>query len=219
MRPELRDLILSCSEPFSCQLGEKELEQFSRYLDLILEYNQKLNLTGISDEKGIVVKHFIDSLAGHQFLKNNWFVADFGAGMGCPGIPLKILRPSLKLILLESNQKKSAFINQAIRNLKLENARAVAQRAEDKNFQTSLSGQLNAVLARALGKLDLILKLAQPYLKNGGRVIAYKGPQAEAELEAAKDVIVKLGFRQERIYDYELALEMGNRKLVMMKKK
>lgn len=218
MRPELKELLVSGAERFSLRLSEKAVAQLARYLELILEYNQKLNLTGIETEEGIVIKHFLDSLSAYQFLKNNWFIADFGSGMGCPGIPLKIVRPSLKLILLESHQKKSAFLNLVVRNLNLENTRAIAQRAEDKNFQMNFRGQLDAVLARAFGKLDLILKLSEPYLKTGGRVIVYKGPQIEPELKSAEKFLAHSQFQQERIFDYELPREMGSRKLLVFKK-
>ncbi len=219
MRSELEELIRSGAKQFSLQLGEKELEQFSRYLELIQECNQRFNLTAISDEQGIAVKHFLDSLAAHPFLKDDWSIADFGSGMGCPGIPLKIARPGLNLILLESNRKKSAFIGQSLRELNLGNARSVCRRAEDRDFQNSLAGQLDAVLARALGKLELILKLAAPYLKQGGIVIAYKGPQGSQELLDAKGSLSRLGFQEEKIYDYELPFQSGNHKLLILKKR
>lgn len=218
MRSELKELLKSESARYSVRLDAKAMAQFERYMDLLQEYNQKLNLTGIESEEGIVIKHFLDSLSAHQFLKNNWFVADFGSGIGCPGIPLKIVKPGLKLILLESNQKKCAFINLVVRNLKLTDARAIAHRAEDRAFQTSLAGSLNAILARALGKLDLILKLSAPYLKMGGRVIAYKSAQIEDELKQAEKILAQLGFRQERIFEYALPSDAGLRKLVILKK-
>jgi len=218
MRPELRELLISQTKNLEVQLGKNELEKFEKYLELIQEYNQRLNLTSIKDEPGIVVKHFLDSLAGHQFLKSGWFIADLGSGMGCPGIPLKIARPSLRLILIESNHKKSAFINQVIRALGLENARAIAHNAEDKNFQLGLARQLDAILVRAFGTLYKTTKIASPYLKPNGRLVAYKGPEGEKELTEYQEDIYKHRFQLEEKFSFSLALEMGERVLLVFKK-
>ncbi len=219
MRSDLKDLLFKQAHVFSARVREQELLQFESYLELLQQYNQKLNLTGIEDEDGIVIKHFIDSLSGHRFLSDNGTVLDLGSGMGCPGLPLKIARPNMKLILLESNLKKSAFLNKVIRELKLENGRAVPERAEDRNLQKRLLGQFDAALARAFGSLDLILRLAHPYLKTGGRLIAYKGPSAETELKEARRAIDRLGFEHEQNFDYELPHMAGSRTLIMLRKK
>jgi 16S rRNA (guanine527-N7)-methyltransferase len=218
MRPELRELLSLEAQKLTARLGQKELELFDRYLTLIQEYNKKLNLTGISDESGIVVKHFIDSLAGAGFVKDRWFVIDVGSGMGCPGLALKIVKPGLKIILLESNQKKCAFINQVIRSLKLANARAMAHRAEEKTFAASMENQIDAIFARAVGRLDLLSALGKPYLKNNGRLIAYKGPDAQKEFDEHKVAVEKNHFKFDKIFNYELPLQNGPRALVILKK-
>jgi len=218
MRPELKDLLLAEAEKFSARLSENELAMFASYLALIRSCSEKLNLTGIGDEDGIVVKHFIDSLAGHEFLDENRLVLDIGSGMGCPGIALKIARPSLKMILLESNHKKAAFINQVIRSLGLQNARGVARRAEDKDFQAGLSGQVDAVLSRAAVRLDLLLELAAPYLKKGGRLLAYKGREAEKEMADSLPALKQNGFANEDIFRYELPFGSGSHVLLVLSK-
>ena len=218
MRPDLKDLLLAGAEKFSARMGDPELSLFDEYLSLILKYNEKLNLSGIDDEDGIVVKHFIDSLAAHGFLQDGWFAVDIGSGMGCPGLALKITRPSLRMILLESNHKKSAFINQAIRALGLKDARAVPERAENKVFQQSIAGRGDAVISRAVGKLDLLSGLASPYLKQGGRLIAYKGGNAEQEYSSSRDAVVKNGFAEKEIFKYKLPFGAGDRSLVVLEK-
>jgi len=218
MRPELRELLGAEAQKFSVFIRENEIELFDRYLGLIQEYNKKLNLTGISDENGIVVKHFIDSLSAASFVKDRWFLMDVGSGMGCPGLAIKIVKPGLKIILLESNQKKCAFINQVIRSLKLENARAIARRAEDKNFSAGIQGQIDAMLARAVGKLDLLSALSKPYLRKNGKLIAYKGPEAQKEFDEHKAAIEKNHFKFDKILNYELPLQNGPRALVILKK-
>jgi len=218
MRPELKRLIITEAEKFYARLADAELELLDRYLALIRKYNEKLNLTGIADERGIVVKLFIDSLSAHRYLKDGWLVLDLGSGMGCPGIVLKVARPSLSMILVESNRRKSAFINQAIRALSLADCRSAPERAEDKTFRESLAGRVDAVLARALGKLDLLCRLSGPYLKSKGRLIAYKGPEADQELSRAKAAIDSSGFAEPEIFRYKLPFGEGERALVVLKK-
>ncbi len=218
MRPELRNLLLKEAEKFELKLQEDELKQFQKYLKLIQEYNQKINLTAIKDEQGIVVKHFLDSLAGALFLKKGWFVADFGSGMGCPGLALKIARKDLRMILLESKQKKVAFLNLVIRQLGLKNIQAIAQRIDHRVFQNVLAGQIDAVLARAFGRLGQLFSLSAPYLKKGGILIAYKGPKWKEELEKTEKEQRKFSFKLVDSYHYQFPFQMGERFLLVFKK-
>jgi len=218
MRPELRNLLLKEAEKFELQLQEDELKQFQKYLKLIQEYNQKINLTAIKDEQGIVVKHFLDSLAGAPFLKRGWFVADFGSGMGCPGLALKIARKDLKMILLESKQKKVAFLNLVIRQLGLKNIQAIAQRIDHRVFQNVLAGQIDAVLARAFGRLGQLFSLSAPYLRKGGVLIAYKGPKWEGEVKKSEKEQKKSSFKLLDSYHYQFPFQMGERFLLVFKK-
>ena len=218
MRPDLSELLYSHARKFGATIAGGEVELFDRYLALIQEYNKKLSLTAIEDEEGIVVKHFIDSLAAASFVLNGERALDIGSGMGCPGLALKIVRPHLKLVLIESNRKKAAFIGQAIRALKLTDARAIAKRAEDKDYQFENAGQFEVVMARAVGKLDLLAELAAPYLKIGGRLIAYKGAKAKEELEEFEATAKNDTFAHEVSFEYSLPLESGPRFLLVLKK-
>jgi len=218
MRPDLKDLLLAESEKFGARLGDEQMDAFDRYLSLIREYNQKLNLTGIGDEDGIVIKHFIDSLAAAEFMEKDWLVLDIGSGVGCPGIALKIAEPGLRMILLESNHKKCAFINQVARTLKLGNTRAVAERAESAKPLADLAGRVDAALVRALGKLSMLAGLAGPYLKPGGKLIAYKGVNVEQELQELQSSKPGRGFVHSRTFDYNLPFNSGARKLVVLEK-
>lgn len=218
MRPDLKDLLAAEAEKFGAQLSAEQLDSFDSYLSLIQEYNQKLNLTGIDDEDGIVIKHFIDSLAAADFIGGDCFVLDIGSGMGCPGIALKIAKPGLRMILLESNHKKSAFINQVARTLRLSNTRAVAERAESAKPLADLAGRVDAVLARALGKLPMLAGMAGPYLKPGGRLIAFKGANVEQELLELHSHKKNAGFVHSGSFDYNLPFNRGARKLVILEK-
>jgi 16S rRNA (guanine527-N7)-methyltransferase len=218
MRPDLKDLLVAESENFGAKISPEQIDLFDRYLSLILQYNQKLNLTGIGDEDGIVIKHFIDSLSAARFLDKDRMVLDIGSGMGCPGIALKIAEPGLRMILLESNHKKCAFINQVARTLQLGNTRAVAERAEGARPLADLAGRVDAVLARALGKLSLLAGMAGPYLKPGGKLIAYKGVNVESELLEFKSGKSGRGFVHSGTFDYNLPFNSGARKLLVLEK-
>jgi len=218
MRPDLKDLLLAESEKFGARVGAEQIDAFDRYLSLIQEYNQKLNLTGIHDEDGIVIKHFIDSLAAAQFMEKDWLALDIGSGMGCPGIALKIAVPGLRMILLESNHKKCAFLNQAARTLQLSNTRAVAERAGSAKPLADLAGRVDAALARALGKLPVLAGLAGPYLKPGGKLIAYKGADVEQELQELRLSKPGRGFVHSGTFDYNLPFNSGARKILVLEK-
>lgn len=213
--PELR-VLADGAKDFGLNLSASELDLFSRYLSLVQKWAGKISLTALRGEREIVLKHFLDSLAVHPLLADSLFILDLGAGIGCPGIPLKIVRPSLKLLLLESKAKKVSFLNQVIRTLGLREARALAQRAESSLFQEGLAGQVDVVLARAVGKLEWLVRLAAPYLKPGGRLIAMKGPEPESEVRQAEPALKACGGRVVEIRPYTLPENAGRRTLVVV---
>lgn len=211
-----RRLLRDGAENFGLLLSAADLDRFAQYLSLIQKWAGKVSLTALRGEREIVLKHFLDSLSVHPLLADDGFVLDLGAGIGCPGIPLKIVRPSLKLLLLESKAKKVSFLNQVIRTLGLREARALAQRAESSLFQEGLAGQVDVVVARAVGKLDWLVRLSAPYLKPGGRLIAMKGPEPEPEVREAGPALQACGGRVVEIRPYTLPENAGRRTLVVV---
>jgi len=211
-----QELLRSGARGFGLELGPAELARFDQYLALIQKWSGKMSLTALRSDREIVLKHFLDSLAVHPLLSDRLFVMDLGAGVGCPGIPLKLARPTLKLLLLEAKAKKVSFLNQVIRTLELEDARAIQQRAEDSLFQRGLKHQVDVVLARAVGELDWLVRLAAPYLRPGGRLIAMKGPRPQPEIEQAGATMKKVGCRVQAVRPYPLPVLNEARSLVVV---
>ncbi|NWN45809.1 16S rRNA (guanine(527)-N(7))-methyltransferase RsmG [Candidatus Phytoplasma pruni] len=191
-------------------LNELQLEQFKTYYSFLIEYNEKTNLTALSSEKDVYLKHFYDSLLISQNIDLNKIdtLSDLGTGAGFPSIPLKILFPHLKIFLIDSSLKKINFLESLVKKLNLTDVFLFHQRIEQHDKQYDL------VIARALGKLKLILKLASPLIKKKGYFIAMKGPNYEAELKHLKMTKIKL----KQKFFLELPEELGKRVNLLFQK-
>jgi 16S rRNA (guanine527-N7)-methyltransferase len=186
---------------------------FDTYLTELVEWNKKFNLTAITDPEEIKLKHFADSLSLLEVhdLKNET-VLDVGAGAGFPGIPLKIERPGIKLTLLEATRKKTEFLKHLVNVLGLKDVAVIWGRSE--NYQ----GQFDLVVARAVAKLDKLVKDCFHLVRPGGLFVAYKGENVEAEVAAAEKTIKKLGGRIKEIKKVQLPGSNIIRLLVMVGK-
>jgi 16S rRNA (guanine527-N7)-methyltransferase len=163
-------------------LNEKQVEAFDLYLRELLKWNQKINLTAIRSEKGIVLKHFLDSLSVYPYLSKAASLLDIGSGAGFPGIPLKIVHPSLEITLIDSVRKKIDFQRHIIRMLGLKGMEAIHGRIQDKEILQSMTGRFDAVISRAFSDFQTLLLLALPFLKKGGILLAMKGELEKEEL-------------------------------------
>jgi len=179
----LRDILESGAWELGLDLGDQEVEFFLAYLAELVEWNRKINLTAIRDEEGIIVRHFLDSIAVHTCLGSAETLLDIGAGAGFPGIPLKIVRPSLDVVLLDSVGKKVAFMRNVVRVLGLKGIKAVHGRVEAPDLIAQYRGGFDVVLSRAFAHLNDFLTVAAPYTRDGGRIIAVKGPRGGEELK------------------------------------
>ena len=177
-----QDLLVEGAEAFGIRLNEKEVEAFDLYLRELLKWNQKINLTAIRSEKGIVLKHFLDSLSVSPYLSKTASLLDVGSGAGFPGIPLKIVQPSLEITLIDSVRKKVDFQRHILRMLGLKGIQAIHGRVQDKDILQGLTGQFDAVLSRAFSDLQSLLLLAYPFLKEGGILLAMKGELEREEI-------------------------------------
>jgi 16S rRNA (guanine527-N7)-methyltransferase len=180
---DLRDMLESGARQLGIDFGDRESDLFFTYLKELIEWNQKINLTAIRDAKGIVTRHFLDSLAVNGFLHGARSLLDIGSGAGFPGIPLKIVRPSLNVVLLDGVGKKVAFMRNVIRSLGLKGIKAVHGRVEDCSVTAQHSEAFDVVVSRAFARLSDFLTVADPYTKEGGLIIAVKGPRGGDELE------------------------------------
>lgn len=191
-------------EHFPDAEGQRLVEGFVRYEELLMEWNGKMNLTAIKDGREITVKHFIDSLTPAltgRIPKNGTFV-DVGSGAGFPGVPLTMLYPELGTILVDSLGKRVRFLQELTVALGV-TADCVHSRAEELG-QTSYREQCDVVTARAVANLSVLCEYCLPLAKVGGVFLAMKGPEVEEELEAAGDALELLGGKVGEVYPFTL---------------
>jgi 16S rRNA (guanine527-N7)-methyltransferase len=175
-------LFVEGAKAFGIDLDEKKIEAFELYLEELLKWNRKINLTAIRSEKGILLKHFLDSFSVYPYLSERSFILDIGSGAGFPGIPLKIVQPTVELTLIDSVRKKVDFQRHVIRILGLKGVEAIHGRVQDKGILRDLGGRFDIILSRAFSDLQTLLALSRPFLKRAGTVIAMKGEVDDEEI-------------------------------------
>ena len=191
------------------QADETALDRFEIYHRLLSEWNEKMNLTAITDPVAVAEKHFADSLAALPYLKPGMKVVDVGTGAGFPGVPLLIMEPGLELTLADSLQKRLTFLDALLKELGLK-AALVHGRAEDLGQNKLYREQFDAALSRAVANLPVLLELTTPFVRVGGTAIAYKG-DADQELESAKTAAFLLHVKLRSV---DLDSNLGKRCLI-----
>ncbi len=190
-----RDLFARVAEPFGVEVTPELAEKLGIYARLLVEWNQKMNLTAITDPQGIAVKHFADSLTAAALMPGGPFtLIDVGTGAGFPGVPLALYRPDCKLTLLDSLNKRLTFLDTVCREVGLE-ATLIHARAEEGGRNPDLRERYDVACARAVANLPVLSEYCLPFVKVGGRFIALKGPDADRERAEAARGIGVLGGR------------------------
>ncbi len=201
------------SKALGVSLNQEQLNKFSSYQQLILDWNQKINLISRKDIDRIVSYHFVDSISALNEIPLNSVVADLGTGAGLPGIPIKILRDDITLYLVESIKKKVNFLSETIKILQLNNTLVLNQRAE-----TIKELKFNIIIARLLGKISQILPVAERLLSNQGKIIFYKAENAENEIFQSTNIAEKNKFILDKVKTITLPITKIQRKLVIYQK-
>lgn len=180
---------------FGVELSEMQLSQFYDYYQLLIDWNEKINLTAITDFDEVLKKHFLDSLSIGSILKqdSNASVLDIGTGAGFPGIPIKIAFSDTEVTLMDSLNKRVSFLNEVIDQLGLEKIETIHGRAEDFAKKDLLREKFDFCVSRAVANLSSLCEFCLPYVKVGGRFISYKSEKAKEELDASKNAISILG--------------------------
>ena len=219
MKKEILDRLREGAAQFGVELQEKHLQRFSLYGDFLIEYNEKVNLTALTDEEEVMEKHFIDSLSILQIanLRPSMSVIDIGTGAGFPGVPLLIMEPNLQLTLLDSLQKRLAFLQELLNKLEL-TATLVHQRAEDGAHNALYRERYDLAVARAVAPLPVLLEYCLPYVRSGGRFLAMKGPSLTEELTDSQNALQILGGKAERDCCFFLPFSEQERRLLLVKK-
>lgn len=212
-------LNVACSNE-GLKLDEHQYNSFVLYMNMIKEWNQKINLTAIIEDSEIFKKHFIDSIKifKFDFLKNCNSIIDIGTGGGFPGIPMKIMRPDANIVLLDSLNKRINFLNEVISTLKLQNIKAIHGRAEDYAREKEYREKFDAVVSRAVANMATLSELCLPYVKVNGYFVAMKGPAIDEEIKDSKNAIGTLGGKLEDIIKVDIEESDLQHNLVIIRK-
>lgn len=194
------------------------LSKFEEYYNFLIEYNEKINLTAITNREEVYYKHFYDSLTLSLSLELSKEIncVDVGAGAGFPSIPNAIVFPNFNVTIIDSLNKRITFLNQLIEKLNLKNAKALHKRAEE--YAVEAREKADVVTARAVARLNILAELCLPLVKVGGYFIAMKSVESEIELEEAKVAIKVLGAIYEKTIDVVLPNNLGKREILVFKK-
>lgn len=200
--------------------NEDKYNKFIKYMKLLQEWNEKVNLTAITEDEEIIKKHFIDSLKIFRFseLKNVKRVIDVGTGAGFPGIPMKIMLPEMEVVLLDSLNKRVNFLNDVINTLGLKGITAIHGRAEDFAQTNTYREVFDAAVSRAVANISVLSEFCLPYVKKGGYFVALKGPAVDDEITEGNKAISTLGGVLQGTIKVEIEGTDLNHNLVIVKK-
>lgn len=214
------ELLINGITSLGGSIDDIKIQQFKRYSALLKEWNEKMNLTAICDDDGISTKHFLDSILPlyHTEIPQEVSLADIGTGAGFPGIPLKIMRPDIKIVLLDSLQKRIRFLEEVVRELNLENVTCIHGRAEELGKNPKYREKFDVVTSRAVANLKLLGEYCLPLVKKDGIFLALKAEDIEQELSDAKPMLGNLGGEVTEVISAPLPMSDMTRKLLIIKK-
>lgn len=205
-------------EKINIELTDLQVEQFFTYMNLLIEWNKKINLTSIIEPKDIIIKHFVDCGTILKYLKKGETIIDIGTGAGFPGIPLKILNETLKVTLVDSLNKRINFLNEVCEQLKLENVKLIHARAEDLARNGEYREKFDKSVSRAVANLSTLSEYDLPFVKKNGQMIAMKGFDIEEEVQNSKKAINILGGKITEINKFPLIDTDNKRSVVVIDK-
>ena len=196
---------------------KEQIEQFHEYMRLLKDWNEKINLTAITEPKEIITKHFVDSLTIQDYINESDKVIDVGTGAGFPGIPLKIAKPKLNITLLDSLNKRITFLEEVISKLGLTNIYCVHGRVED--YALEKREFYDVAVSRAVAELPVLLEYLLPLVKVGGKCICMKGPKAIEEIEKSNKALEILGGKIEKVENVKIEGNMDRNIIIVYKVK
>ncbi|MDQ0190945.1 16S rRNA (guanine(527)-N(7))-methyltransferase RsmG [Alicyclobacillus cycloheptanicus] len=206
------------------ELPERQRRQFERYYEMLVDWNQRMNLTGITEKQEVYIKHFYDSVwirelpAWREVMKPGACAVDVGTGAGFPGLALAICHSDCEFVLMDSLNKRVGFLQAVAAELGLSNVQVVHARAEDAGRDKAYRERFDCVLSRAVARLNVLMELMLPLVKVGGMAFAYKGPALDEELAEAEGAIQTLGGGVHRSVTFTLPQGAGTRTLLCVPK-
>ncbi len=217
---ELKQKLINGAKQLNITMTEKQANKFILYMELLLQHNENVNLTAITDKDEIIVKHFLDSLIPMSVLKieDNTKIIDVGTGAGFPSIPLKIMLPNVHFVLLDSLNKRINFLDEVIQKLDLKNIETVHGRSEDYGQNDEFREQFDFVVSRAVANMAVLSEFCLPFIKLNGQFIALKGKSAENEIENGLKAITTLGGEIKNVEKIKLPYTNILREIVVIDK-
>lgn len=216
---QIEELLAESCKKINIELTEKQIKQFMDYKDMLLEWNEKFNLTAITDEREIILKHFVDCLAisaGAELAGKK--IIDVGTGAGFPGVPVKIAFPDTQMTLLDSLNKRITFLEELKNKLGLENVVCIHSRAEDGGADKNLREGFDLCISRAVANLAVLSEYCLPFVKVGGCFISMKGPDVKDELNESEKAIKVLGGEVKEVKLINIPETDINHSLIIIKK-
>ena len=217
-KEEFKKVFMEYAKKIDIDINEEQINKFYDYMNLLIEWNNKINLTAITDYNEIILKHFVDSLTINKCIIENNYVVDVGTGAGFPGIPLKIIRDDIKIVLVDSLNKRINFLNEVIKELNLKNIETVHARAEEFGRNKKYRQKFDIATSRAVANLSTLSEYMIPLVKINGRCICMKGKEIKEELKDSLNAIKVLGGKVENVEEFELADNDINRSIIYILK-
>ena len=215
---EFSKLMKEKLKELNTDLSDIQLEQFYNYMNILIEWNKFMNLTGITEPEEVITKHFIDSLTVLDKVDKSASVIDVGTGAGFPGIPIKIVLPNTKIVLLDSLNKRIKFLNEVIEKLGLKNIETIHGRAEEYGKNKNHREKYDIAIARAVAPLNILLEYLMPFAKVNGKCLCMKGSSSEEEIENSKNAIKVLGGKLVKTEDFYIPNTDMKRRIVQVNK-
>ncbi|MBP3721874.1 MAG: 16S rRNA (guanine(527)-N(7))-methyltransferase RsmG, partial [Selenomonadaceae bacterium] len=201
---------------YGLEVNQEQVRKFDAFYGLLIEWNERMNLTAITDEDEFIRKHILDSLSGLEYVKEGK-ILDLGSGAGFPGIPLKIYNEEFKITFLDALKKRLNFLDEVATKLSFQNVTTIHGRAEDL-AKTDLRESFDTVVSRAVASLPILSEYALPFIKTGGTFIAWKGSKAEDEAKESEKALKVLGGELAEIKKVAIPKLNEERALIIVKK-
>ena len=215
---EFSEILQKEAKKIKISLTEEKIKKLYKFMILLLEWNEKINLTAIVEPKEIILKHFIDSFTINGYISSNSKVIDVGTGAGFPGVPLAILREDVSFVLIDSLQKRINFINEVVKELDLKNIITIHTRAEELAQNSEYREKFDIVTSRAVANMSTLLEYMIPFTKKEGICICMKGSNIEEELKNCEKAVKILGARLEKREEFYLSNKENKRNIIIVKK-
>lgn len=205
LKEEFRENFLYHAKKMDISINDVQIEKFYKYMQLLLEWNEKINLTAITEEEDVILKHFIDSLTIIKYIKKDDKIIDVGTGAGFPGIPIKIIMEDTQIVLMDSLNKRINFLNNVIEELELDGIEAIHSRAEELGKNKEYREKFDIATSRAVANMSTLSEYLVPFVKIKGIIICMKGSSIEEELNEARKAISVLGGKIIELSDFLLS--------------